>query len=398
MFSAARRWVATVALGHFAVDFTAMLPNMMYPFLAQRLELSLGIVGVASAVWAISSSTSQPIFGYLGDRYGRRWLAAGTVGTMAVLVAFVPMAPSYGVLLLLLGAAGIVVGGYHPQGGAIANEASRRNKGAGVSTFFLGGHLGFTVAPIAAGAVLAASGLDWMPLLALPALVVAALIPLGLRGFSSLKSTARFGGFGSLGGIGAALVAVLVVALIRGWAYASLNTYIPFFVSPDRPDPGFAGSMLAVYLGFHAAGAFSGGVLADRLGVRRMIGFSSLLLIPAVTAFALLPVGASSYVTVAAVGALIGAGFTPTVLLMQRLVPAHMGVGTGVILGVSFGAAAIGNPVTGFVGDAAGLNVAFMLMAVAQVAVLVALRWIPGRPGGRQVAPQPAESAAGGAG
>ena len=370
---------------------------MMYPFLAQRLELSLGIVGVASAVWAITSSTSQPIFGYLGDRYGRRWLAAGTIGTMAILVALVPMAPSYGVLLLLLGAAGIVVGGYHPQGGAIANEASRRNKGAGVSTFFLGGHLGFTAAPLAAGAVLAASGLDWMPLLALPALVVAVLIPLGLRGFTSARTTDRFGGFGTLGGIGAALAAVLVVALVRGWAYASLNIYIPFFVSPDKPDPGFAGSMLAVYLGFHAAGAFSGGVLADRLGVRRMIGYSSLLLIPCVTAFALLPVGASSYVSVAAVGALIGAGFTPTVLLMQRLVPAHMGVGTGVILGVSFGAAAIGNPVTGFVGDAAGLNVAFMLMAVAQVAVLAALRWIPGRTGSGQSAASPARSAAGGA-
>ena len=197
---------------------------------------------------------------------------------------------------------------------------------------------------------------------------------------------------------------MLVVALVRGWAYASLNIYIPFFVSPDKPDPGFAGSMLAVYLGFHAAGAFSGGVLADRLGVRRMIGYSSLLLIPCVTAFALLPVGASSYVSVAAVGALIGAGFTPTVLLMQRLVPAHMGVGTGVILGVSFGAAAIGNPVTGSRwvrdGDAAGLNVAFMLMAVAdddKIAVLAALRWIPGRTGSGQSAASPARSAAGGA-
>ena len=398
MFSAARRWVATVALGHFAVDFTAQLPTMMYPFLAQRLELSLGIVGVASAVWAITSATSQPIFGYLGDRFGRRWLAAGTIATMAVLVAFVPLVPSYGALLLLLGAAGIVVGGYHPQGAAIANEASRQHKGASVATFFLGGHLGFTVAPLAAGAVLAASGLVWMPLLALPALVVAALIPLGLRGFSSTRSRVRYGGIGSLGSVGPAIAAVLVVALVRGWAYASLNIYIPFFVSPDRPDPGLAGSMLAVYLGFHAAGAFSGGVLADRLGVRRMIGYSSLLLIPAVTAFALLPVGASTYVTVAFVGALIGAGFTPTVLLMQRMVPAHVGVGTGVILGVSFGAAAIGNPVTGFVGDVAGLNIAFMLLAVAQIAVLAALRWIPGRAGQGQVAPRPAESAAGGAG
>ena len=83
---------------------------------------------------------------------------------------------------------------------------------------------------------------------------------------------------------------------------------------------------------------------------------------------------------------------------MQRMVPAHVGVGTGVILGVSFGAAAIGNPVTGFVGDVAGLNIAFMLLAVAQIAVLAALRWIPGRAGQGQVAPRPAESAAGGAG
>ncbi len=371
---------------------------MMYPFLAQRLELSLGIVGVASAVWAITSSTSQPIFGYLGDRFGRRWLAAGTIATMAVLVAFVPLVPSYGALLLLLGAAGIVVGGFHPQGGAIANEASRQHKGASVATFFLGGHLGFTVAPLAAGAVLAASGLDWMPLLALPALIVAGLIPFGLRGFSSTKSAVRYGGIGSLGNVGAAIAAVLVVALVRGWAYASLNIYIPFFVSPDRPDPGLAGSMLAVYLGFHAAGAFSGGILADRLGVRRMIGYSSVLLIPAVTAFALVPVGASSYVAVAFVGALIGAGFTPTVLLMQRLVPANMGVGTGIVLGVSFGAAAIGNPVTGFVGDVAGLNMAFMLLAVAQIAVLAALRWIPGRAGQGQAPPRPTESTAGGAG
>ena len=317
---------------------------------------------------------------------------------MAVLVAFVPLVPSYGALLLLLGAAGIVVGGYHPQGAAIANEASRQHKGASVATFFLGGHLGFTVRhwqPERSWRPAAWSGCRcWQ----LPALVVAALIPLGLRGFSSTRSRARYGGIGSLGGVGPAIAAVLVVALVRGWAYASLNIYIPFFVSPDRPDPGLAGSMLAVYLGFHAAGAFSGGVLADRLGVRRMIGYSSLLLIPAVTAFALLPVGASTYATVAFVGALIGAGFTPTVLLMQRMVPAHVGVGTGVILGVSFGAAAIGNPVTGFVGDVAGLNIAFMLLAVAQIAVLAALRWIPGRAGQGQLAPRPAEGAAGGAG
>jgi len=391
--------VATVALGHFAVDFTANLPNMMYPFLALQLGVdSYGLIGIATGVWALTSSLSQPPFGYLGDRFGRRWLAVGTIAVMAVLMALVPRAPSFAVLLLLLGITGVAVGGYHPQGGAIANEAARQNKGPSVATFFLGGHLGFFAAPLAAGLVLAASGLEWMPLMAAPALLIAALLPLGLRGFSSTRQAASRGSFSVPDATRAVFAAILVIAFVRGWAYASLNTYIPFFVSPGEPDPLLYGSLLSLYFGFHAAGAFGGGVLAERLGTRLLIGGSSALLIPFIAAFALLPIGPASYVTAAAVGALIGAGFTPTVLLMQRMAPNRMGVVTGIVLSVAFGAPVIGNPLTGFVGDAAGLNVAFMLMAVAQVAVLVALRWIPGRTSRGQVAPRPAGSAAGGAG
>ena len=377
--SGARRWVATVAVGHFAVDFTAQLPTMMYPFLADRLGLSFGMIGVASFVWATASATSQPFFGYLGDRIGRRWLAAGTIATMGGFVAFVPTVQSFGLLLFLLAMAGIAVGAFHPQGGAIANEAARVRKGTSVATFFLGGHLGFTVAPIVAGAVLVASGLEWMPILALPALLVAALVPIGLRGVRNAAQRDREYPQRPVSTLRVAIGAVLVVALVRGWAYASLNVFIPFFMSPEHPDPVLAGSMLAVFLGFHAAGAFSGGVLADRIGIRSVVGVSSLLLIPVVATFALLPLGPGSYALIAATGALIGAGFTPTVLMMQGFVPARMGAGTGVVLGVSFGAGAIGNLVTGFVGEVAGLNVAFTILAAAQVVVLVCLRWIPRR-------------------
>ncbi len=371
--------MATVAIGHFAVDFTAQLPTMMYPFLADRLGLSLGMIGVASFVWAAASSTSQPFFGYLGDRIGRRWLAAGTIATMGGLVAFVPTVQSFGLLVLLLAIAGIAVGAFHPQGGAIANEAARGRKGASVATFFLGGHLGFTVAPIVAGAVLLASGLEWMPILALPALVVAALVPIGLRGVGHAVQRDSGNRQRPISTLRVAIAAVLVVVLLRGWAYASLNVFLPLFVSPERPDPVLAGSMLAVFLGFHAAGAFSGGVLADRIGGRQVVGVSALLLIPAVATFALLPLGPESYALIAATGALIGAGFTPTVLMMQGFVPTRMGAGTGVVLGVSFGAGAIGNLVTGFVGEVVGLNVAFAILAAAQVVVLVCLRWIPRR-------------------
>ena len=377
--SVAQRWVATVALGHFAVDFTAMLPTMMYPFLASRMGLSLGLIGVASFVWATASSTCQPLFGYLGDRLGRRWLAAGTIAAMAVLVALIPNVQGFGQLVVLLAIAGIDVGAFHPQGGAIANEASLANKGTNVATFFLGGHLGFTVAPLVAGAVLASSGLEYMSFLVIPALLIALVLPFGLKGVEHVHQSSPVDSSDNVSALGLAIAAILVVALIRGWAYASLTVFIPLFVSPGNPDPTLFGSMLSIFLAFHAAGAFSGGVMADRFGVRLMVGVSSALIIPTIAGFALLQVGWSSYVLIAATGALIGAGFTPTVLLMQRLVPKRMGAGTGIVLGVSFGAGAIGNLITGFVGEMAGLSVAFLLLAVVQVLVLVALRWIPGR-------------------
>ncbi len=378
--SAARRWVATVALGHFAVDFTAQLPTMMYPYLIQRFELSNFLVGVIATAWAVTSSISQPPFGYLGDRVGRRWLAAGCIAAMAGLVAAIPLAPSYGLVVALAALAGIVVGGFHPQGGSIANEAAARNKGASVSTFFLGGHLGFAAAPLTAGVVLAASGLAGAPWLALPALLVAALLPLGLRGAGTAAAAARAAARttrAAPAAVGSAVAALLVAAVVRGWAYASLNVFTPLFVSPDTPNPTLYGALLTTYLGFHAAGAFSGGLLADRVGARRIIGASSVLLAPCVAVYALAPVGWASFVFLGAAGALIGAGFTPTVLLMQRLMRHRMGLGTGIVLGVSFGAAAPGNMLTGWVGDAAGLHVAFLLLAAAQAAVLIALRWIP---------------------
>ena len=49
------------------------------------------------------------------------------------------------------------------------------------------------------------------------------------------------------------------------------------------------------------------------------------------------------------------------------------------VLGLSFGAGAVGNYVTGIVGDVAGLNIAFAGIALAQLMILAALPWMPRR-------------------
>ncbi|MDE2991412.1 MAG: MFS transporter [Chloroflexota bacterium] len=381
----------TVALGHFASDFAALGPSMLYPILAVRLDMSYGMIGLAALAWAITTSVIQPLFGYIGDRMGRRWLASVSPAWIAVWVAVAASAPSYPLLVVYLVVAAVGVAAFHPQGAAIANEAQGRNTGTNVALFFLGGHAAFAVAPLVLGGVLEVGGTDWMPVVLAPVLLVSLFMAWSLRNFPvpPRPSVTENAGRRIFAGVSAALVGLLLVAVVRGWAYAALATFIPVFVSPDRPDPIRAGIVLSGYLIGHAVGAFAGGVSTDRFGVRRILGFSSLVMIPAMLGFGLFPFGPWHIPLGAVMGAALGAGFTPTVVMVQRLLPGRMGAASGVVLGLSFGAGAVGNYVTGIIGDAAGLNVAFGGMALAQLVVLAVLPWMPRR---GQVVPSPASA------
>ena len=389
---AGRQAVITVALGHFASDFAALGPSMLYPILAVRLDMTYGMIGLAALAWAITTSVIQPLFGYVGDRMGRRWLASLSPAWIAVWVAMAAFAPSYPLLVVYLVVAAVGVAAFHPQGAAIANEAQGHNTGTNVALFFLGGHAAFAVGPLILGVVLATGGAGWMPVVLAPVLVVSSYMAWSLRSFRAPQrpSVSVTVGRRALGGISAALVGLLLVAVVRGWAYAALATFIPVFVSPDRPDPLRAGIVLSAHLIGHAAAAFAAGVYTDRFGVRRILGVSSLVMIPALLAFGLMPFGPWHIPLGAVMGAALGAGFTPTVVMVQRLLPGRMGAASGMVLGLSFGAGAVGNYVTGIIGDAAGLNIAFAGMALAQIVVLAVLPWMPRR---GQMQPSPAAAA-----
>ncbi len=387
----ARRTVLTVALGHFAVDFTAQLPNMMYPLLAVGLGMSYTMIGLAALVFVGVSSVTQPLCGYLGDRFGRRWMASLSPTWIAIWVSVAAFAPSYAVLLILLGVAGLGVGVFHPQGAALASEAARHRKGASVATFFLGGHLAFAITPLLIGAIFAAFGLGLTPLLAAPVLLVTVVMIVALRGLRSERAPPERSGVAKPSGLVRAMGAVLLIVLVRGWAYASFNTFIPIIVSIEQPDPALAGVVLSSFMTAHATGAFAGGFVADRLGLRRMLGYSSLFAIPLIGAFGLLPFGPWHTLLAAAAGGVIGIGFTPSVVLMQRLAPRRVGAASGLVLGVSFGAGAVGSLATGLVADLSGFDVAFGLIAIGQLVVLASLRWLPATPA--TTAPEPTRRA-----
>src|SRR5437588_3988282 len=65
----ANRRLMTLWLGHFTVDsYIGVLP-VLYPLLIERFRLSLETVGLVALAYVGVASVSQPLFGWLADRY-----------------------------------------------------------------------------------------------------------------------------------------------------------------------------------------------------------------------------------------------------------------------------------------------------------------------------------------
>ena len=73
----------TVMSGHFAVDHFSGLMPALYPLLVATFGFSIGQIGLLAAVYMTALSLTQPVFGYLADRIGTRWLSGVSVLWMA---------------------------------------------------------------------------------------------------------------------------------------------------------------------------------------------------------------------------------------------------------------------------------------------------------------------------
>ena len=110
-----RRAMATLSVGHLAVDFASGAVPALLPFLALEFDLSYTATAAMMLAALVSSSLVQPAFGLWSDRRGATWLLPGGVALAAVGVGAAAVAPAYVLVLVAVFAAGIGVASYHPE-------------------------------------------------------------------------------------------------------------------------------------------------------------------------------------------------------------------------------------------------------------------------------------------
>ncbi len=358
---------------HLMNDINQGVLPAMIPWLVSHRGLSLALAATLTLAANLFGSIVQPLFGYLSDKKSTAWVIPVAVLFATGGTALIGMAPTLPLMLAGAVISGIGVAAFHPESSRFSNYFAGRKRASGMSTFTVGGYLGFAVGPILAAPLILAFGLPGVAFLLIPAVVVAVLLFRELPHFNDVRRKAYRAHRERSGADdwrGFSLMAVVVA--LRSTTFLAAVTFTPVFIMRVSGAHAVFGSfsLFALLLG-GAIGTMQGGRLADRVDRRHVITLSLALtaVFGTLLAFCGTYVHAYALMTLLALGFGISLGLSAAVLVVlgQEYLPKHIGVASGVTLGLANTIGGLAAPAFGKIGDDFGLVMVYVMIAAFAV-------------------------------
>ena len=299
-----KRTLATCSAVHTLHDGLSDVSYVLLPLLAQTFGLSLVQVGFIRGAHRAAMAAFQIPAGLLAERFGERNLLA--LGTLLVGIAFLGLgyAPGFWAILVALFGAGLGSSVQHPLGSTLISHAyPLEGRRAALGTYNFAGDVGkFAFGAIVSLALLA--GISWQaPVIGFG---VAALVAAGAvlalvadtrtRVGTDTTRAAKTVGWGIRDRQG--FTVLCLIEILDSSTRTGFLTFIAFLLIAGGLSEGWAASAVPLVFIGGMVGKLACGLLAERLGVVRMIvvtelatacGIFAALALPAIAAFLLLP-------------------------------------------------------------------------------------------------------------
>lgn len=367
------------SLGHFFVDLYSSSLGVLQPYLVQKFSLTLAQAGLLGGLLVFSSSVTQPVYGYLSDRFRTPLFSALGPAVAGCLILGATRAPAYWYVVAMMVAGGSGVSAFHPQGSTWAAAGMARDKARWMAVFISAGTLGVAVAPAFFKEVIAAVGFDRLVWAAVPGVVVSLLSLAWIREPESVKAIARRKfDWPALRAVARPMTILYLGVFFRSAVQVTFAQFLVLFLTRERGySLGAAAYTLTAYLTAGALGGFIGGGLADRYGAKRIIVLSFALSVPFMSVFFVTP-------SIGGVVSLIIGGFVllftipVNVVVAQQLVPSQAGTVSALLMGFAWGTSGvIFIPLTGWIADHSSLHAALASLLVFPVLGFLVTRKLP---------------------
>jgi FSR family fosmidomycin resistance protein-like MFS transporter len=355
--------ILALSVAHFVHDVYSSFLAPLLPLLIEKLSMSLTQAGFLSTVMQIPALLN-PYIGVLADRISVRYFVILAPAMTAVPMSLIGMAPSYGVLLILLFITGISVSVFHVPAPVMVADLSAARKGRGMSFFMTGGELARTVGPLVAVAAVSLFGLeDFYPIMIFGLLSSVWLyfkfrrVPV-----KPVRSNRKLSILETWRGLRQVLLPLAAILVTRGFMHASMTAFLPTYIKMETGNLWLAGMALTLFEAAGVAGVLTAGSTSDWFGRRKTL-LVSLLGAPL---FLFLFALTGGWLRVAA---LLVVGFTllsttPVMLALVQETARHSpAAANGLFMMTSFMARSAVVVVVGIIADRIGLNAAYLISA-----------------------------------
>jgi FSR family fosmidomycin resistance protein-like MFS transporter len=352
----------------------------LIPVLVQRFELSLFLVSILSAVNFLSNNFTQPLFGYLSDKYGIRYfLIAGPFFT-AIFLSIIGVTPFYWLILIFLFLGNLGIAAIHPPTAATASHIGGRRKGLLNSIISFGGTIGFSSGSLFIILIINKLGIKYTPLTMIPGVILALVllrfppsvfqpgaknIGVGfIQKVKKLKKTKFF-----------LLLLVAFASYSRDVTVVSMFTFIPLYFTGQGVKLINFGYIILVFGLLGGIGGLLAGFYSDRTRMRTAVIQAGLIIsVPLFYLMFRVPLNLSIALFVMA-GFFVSSTLPLCIRVVQDIFPGHVSLASSIVMGVSGGFASASIILLGKIADNIGIvkTISYVLIIPVLASLLLFL-------------------------
>jgi len=325
--------------------------------------------GVILLAANLASSIIQPAFGHLSDRRPFGWLLPLAPFAACLGFSLTGVIPNYSLLIACVILTGFGIAGFHPEAFKTAYFFTGDKKATGTSIFMIGGNLGIAVGPILLLTLVASFGLKGTLSMILPGILIAVVLffnmPMLSAPVRSAYQEARKEVKTPLSKNQKISFSLLIsIATLRAWIQTGLVAYIPFYyINYLKGNPLYAGKLLSTFLLAGCLGTLIGAPLADRVGHKKYLLTTLIVMFPLFLLF-YNSSGLMTFLLLGISGMVLISGFVVTTVMAQSLLPQHIGMASGMMVGFTMSAGGVGVTLLGVIADAWGVPTAIKAIFV----------------------------------
>jgi FSR family fosmidomycin resistance protein-like MFS transporter len=300
----------------------------------------------------------------LADRISVRHFVILAPAITAVPMSLIGVAPSYGILLLLLFITGISASIFHVPAPVIIANLSAARTGRGMSFFMTGGELARTIGPLVAVAGVSLLGLEGFYPVMIFGLLSTSWLYLKLHDVpvNNVHTKRKLSAIQTWRKLCYILWPLTAILISRGFMHASMTAFLPTYMNQQTGNLWLAGMALTLFEVAGVAGVLTAGSMSDLIGRRKTL-LVSLVGAP-ICLFVFTLTGGWIRITVLLVTGFTLLSTTPVMLaLVQEQGRDAPAAANGLFMMISFIARSAVVVVVGYIADRIGLQATYLISA-----------------------------------